>query len=79
MTIREHTYYAVLDAQGRCTAAGEAYPSPDASTKATINAPSGGTIRTDFASLAEALAFGEAAGSQEYALRAENEIKTNEP
>lgn len=62
MEITKQTFYAILDADGVCKAAGTASPSTDASSKATIDAPDGGSVRTDFESEEAALAFAKTNG-----------------
>ena len=57
MEITKKTFYAVLDANGICKDAGTAEPSTDSASKATIDAPVGGTLRTDFESEVDAMAF----------------------
>lgn len=62
MEITTQTFYAVLDANGICKDAGTASPSTDSTSKATIDAPDGGSVRTDFESEEAALAFAKTNG-----------------
>ena len=62
MEITTQTFYAVLDANGICKDAGTAEPSTDSASKATIDAPVGGSVRTDFESEEAALAFAKTNG-----------------
>ena len=62
MEITTQTFYAVLDANGICKDAGTAEPSTDSASKATIDAPDGGSVRTDFESEEAALEFAEKNG-----------------
>ena len=62
MEITTQTFYAVLDPSGICKDAGTANPSTDSTSKATIDAPDGGSVRTDFESEEAALAFAKTNG-----------------
>ena len=62
MKIATETFYAIVDTDGVCRAAGTARPSTDPTAKATIDVPAGWSILTDFADEPAALAFAQEHG-----------------